>query len=267
MIPLLRLLSAVLPALLLAGCAAAPTGPAFTMRAGDRIGLLVETSDTPVHTHYQPEAGNSVRSARSYPFDWRLDAAVSETVERQLTLAGFTVVDLERRGLRHADLAGLVQQSGSQWLPAADPVVAQLREQGVRAVVLVKDARAIAERDCNGGPCQRVAEGPGLYSTSAGGVTSWRAVAAFDWHVYLLEPPGDLAAAQPLRNTLEIPSVPLFGFAQPRNPAALSEAELAPVREKVLEYVEATAEDVVLVLGGRRVVEQGASVVPVIKSR
>lgn len=260
-----RALLGLLPVLLLAGCASAPHGPAFTMQRGERIGLLVETRDTPVHTHYEAGGGASVRSARAYPYDWRLDGAVTETVRRQLTLAGFTVIDLESQGLRHADLDGLVQASGRRWQPEPGALTSGLREQGMRAVVLVRDAHTLAARDCNGGPCERIAEGPGIYSNSIEGVTSWRAVAGFNWNVFLLDPPGDLAVAQPLRSTLAMPAVELFGQPRPADPSALTEAELAPVRERVLDYVEATAEDVVLVLGGARVVEREAVPGPVLE--
>jgi len=252
MMPLLRLL----PILVLAGCAAAPPGPAFTLHPGDRVGLLVETADTPVHTHYQSDGAGATRTASAYPYPWQLDSAVTSTVQHELALAGFNVIDLEALGMRYADLDGLVAPSGGRWQPSSNPRYGQLREQGVRAVVLVRDARTLAVRDCNGGPCERIAEGPGLYSSSVNGVTAWRAVAGFQWHVYLLDPPGDLAAAPPLRQGLAAPSVPLLGFAHPANPAQPTEAGMVAVRDKVLEYVEAIAEDAVLALSGRRVVEQ-----------
>lgn len=249
------LLARFLPALMLAGCAAAPVGPAFTLHPGDRVGMLVDTADTPVHTHFQSDGANVVRSASAYPVDWQLDAAVSTIVQRELMQAGFSVIDLEAQGFRHADLAGLVTPAGGQWQAASDAVYAGLREQGVRAVVLVRDARTLAARDCNGGPCDRVAEGPGLYSSTVNGVTTWRAVSGFEWRVLLLDPPGDLAVAPPLRESLRTPSVELLGFARPAA-GAPTEAELMRVRDKVLEYVEATAEDAVLALGRGRVVEQ-----------
>ncbi|HEY8609017.1 MAG TPA: hypothetical protein VIM12_18025 [Noviherbaspirillum sp.] len=246
----------LLPMLLLAACAGTREGPPFTMHPGDRIGLLVETTDAPVHTHYHTDAGATVRSAHAYPYAWQLDAAVTEVIRRQLTVAGFTVVDLEAQGMRHGELDGVVAPSGSQWAPPAGPIAEQLRQQGVRAVVLVRDARTLAALDCADGPCdEHLAEGPGLYSRSVGNATSFRAVAGFDWHVYLLDPPGDLGAAQPLRSTLRMPAAELHGFRRPANLYAMTETELAPVRKRLLEYVEATAEDVVGMLGGRRVVE------------
>lgn len=254
MTPLLRLF----PALVLAGCATAPAGPAFTLHSGDRVGMLVETSDVPVHTHYQSDGGSAVRSARAYPYSWQLDSAVGATVLRELTQAGFNVVDLETQGLRHADLAGLVTPGGRQWQAASDPLYARLREQGVRAVVLVRDARTLAVRDCIGGPCERIAEGPGLYSSNINGVTTWRAVSGFEWRVFLLDPPGDLAASPSLRASLRMPSMELLGAARPPEGAPPTETELMLARERVLDYVEATAEDAVLALGGRRVVEHGA---------
>lgn len=256
--PLLRLI----PALMLAGCAAAPAGPPFTLHPGDRVGLLVEAGDMPVHTHYESDGRSAGRIARAYPYDWQLDSAVAATVQRELTQAGFSVVDLESQGLRHDDLAGLIGPAGRQWQPSAGPLYEGLRAQGVRAVVLVKDARTLAVQDCSGGPCDRVAEGPGVYSSSTNGVTSWRAVSGFQWNVFLLDPPGDLATASPLRETLRAPSVPLFGAVRPGQGAAPTEAELMAVRDKVLECVEATAEDVVLALGGRRTVTQAAAPVP-----
>lgn len=248
----------LLPALMLAGCAAAPVGPAFTLHSGDHIGMLVDTVNTPVHTHYQSDGSTVVRTAHGYSYDWQLDPAVTAIVQRELTQAGFSVIDLEAQGLRHADLAGLVTPAGRQWQPASDGLYARLREQGVRAVVLIRDARTVAAHDCHGGPCERVADGPGLYSSSVNGVTTWRAVSGFEWRVLLLDPPGDLAVAPPLRDSLRTPSVPLLGFAHPTGLQPPTETELMPVRNRVLEYVEATAEDVVLALGGRRVVEQQA---------
>lgn len=246
--PLLRFF----PALMLAGCAAAPTGPAFTLHTGDRVGLLVQTADAPLHTHYESDGRSAERTALAYPWDWQLDSAVTATVRQELTQAGFSVVDLESQGLRHEDLSGLVSAAGRQWQASDGPLYAGLREQGVRAVVLVRDARTMVAGDCSAGPCAPVAEGAGFYSSRVNGVTNWRAVAGYQWQVILLDPPGDLASAPPLRETLRAPSVPLLGSARPADPMAPTEAELMSVRDKILAYVEATAEDVVLALGGRR---------------
>lgn len=247
-----RRIACLLPVLALAACATQTPGPTFSLHPGERIGVLVETADRPVHTHYEAVGSNSVRSATVYPYDWGLDAAVAEILQRKLKQGGLNVTDLESQGLRYVDLAGLLGADSAGQVPA-EPLRARLREQGVRAVVLVRDARVLANRSCTDGPCERIAEGPGVYSSSANGVTSWRSVAGFEWHVLLLDPPGDLATAPPLRESLLMPSELLLGSARPHG---TSEADLLPVRQKVLEYVAAVSEDVVIALSGRRPVRQ-----------
>jgi hypothetical protein len=258
---LLKFAARLLPvAVLLAGCASAPPGPQFEIRQGERIGLLVEVDDTPVHTHYGPDG--SGRFVRGYPYPWQLDASVTELLRRQLTAAGFSTVDLGAQGMRYANLDRLIVQSGRQWVAAADGMAERLRRQGIRAVVLVKSAPTPAAHDCADGPCRaHDADGPGLYSRTNADITTYYAVAAFSWHVYLLDPPADLATAEPLRTTLQTPSVALLGLPPPADLKALSAAELEPVRDKVLEYTEAEAEDVVRALGGPRVLEKQAKLI------
>lgn len=226
--------------LVLAGCAATPPVPTFETKRGDRVGLLVEIGEGPLHTHVGTTVFNNFE--KKYPHQWNLDAAVTDVLRKSLSSAGFAVVDLESEGVHYADVVPLVVADGEKWklAPGKESLVRELIDRkNLRAAVVLKETRVMTALECSGGPCsERYANASGMYTRSFLGATRYNAVAAFSVSVYVLDPPTDLAKVDPLRTMMRIPAVPLGNYPKPVNFDNITEAEFGPVRDAIVRFTE-----------------------------
>ena len=232
--------------LVLAGCATSPPIPSFEIQRGDRVGVLVDIGDGPVHTHIGTTAFNNFE--KKYPYQWRLDTTVAEVLGHSLAKSGLTVVDLEKEGVGYSDVTPLVVGDGEKWkvAPGKENTVQELaNRKGLKAVAVIKEARVMTALECAGGPCsERYANASGLYTRSFLGVTRYHAVAAFALNVYVLNPPADISRADPLRTMMRMPAIALGNYPAPRNFEQITEAEFLPVREAILKFSEQMAAEI-----------------------
>jgi len=234
----------------IAGCATAPPLPKIESSRGDRIGLLVEAGDSPSHMHIGTTIFNNF--TKKYPYNWNLSADITRTIEQSVRGAGFTVVDLRQEGINYAEISDLIQPSGEKWQIAfgKEEIIYRLREQlQLKALLVVKETRVMAALECMGGPCsERYADSSGLYTRSFLNLTSYNAVAAYQWNVFVLDPVADAAKVDPLSSMLRIPAIFLSGFKDPADFKNLTETEFAPVRKAILRFVELTSNEAVKAL-------------------
>src|SRR5690606_23527053 len=167
-----------------------------------------------------------------------------------------TAIDLRREGLTYVELSDLILPTGESWQAAPDKaeIIRRLRRDlKLKALLIAKEAPALASIECSGGPCsERYVAGPGLYSRSFLGLSNYYAVAAYSWNVFILDPVADAAKADPLRSMLGIPATRLTGFKHPVEFKSVTEAEFAPVREAILELTESASNEAVKVLNVRQ---------------
>lgn len=224
----------------LAGCAVFPPLPTIVTARGDRIGVFVESGDTPLHTHIGTTVFNNFE--KKYDYNWNLKTEITNIVQRSITSAGFIPIDLQAQGIRYSDVQGLIRPAGGKWeVPKdKDEALRRLRSDlRLKALVVLKEARVMTARECTGGPCsERYADGSGLYTRSFLNMTSYSAVAAYQWNVFVLDSPADTVLAEPLWSIVKMPSARILEFKSPANFDNLTEAEFAPVREAVLSFVE-----------------------------
>lgn len=229
---------------LLSGCATSPpSAPSVELKRGDRVGILVESSDNLTHTHVGTTVFNNFSTR--YPYDMALKSKVYQTVENAVRAAGLQAVNLSDAGVRSVDLSGLIELSGNEWKtgPGKEDALIRLKNDlNLRAVLTIRTARALAMVECSGGPCNfRYVNEPGLFTRSVFGPTRYFAVAAYQWNLYSLDPVADLARVKPLVDTVYLPSTPLRGFKDPADFKKLTADELVPVLEGILESVQTAA--------------------------
>lgn len=240
----LLLLACIALTTLLSGCATSPPPtPAIELKRGDRVGILVETSDTLTHTHIGTTVFNNFSTP--YPYDMALKSKVHQIVEQAFKSAGLQAVNLSDAGVRSVDLAGLVELSGNQWRTGQgkEATLTRLKNDlNLKAVLTIRTERALAMVECTGGPCNfRFVNAPGLFTRSLFGPTRYFAVAAYQWNLYALDPVVDLARVKPLVDTVYMPSTELRGFTDPVDFKKLTAEELIPVRDGILESVQTAA--------------------------
>ena len=220
--------------------------PAFASKRGDRIGVLVEGGNTPLHTHVGTTVFNNFK--KPYPYQWKLNEGVTEVVSKALAASGFIPVNLAGTGLRFHDLSGLIVADNDKWRvgPGKEALLDRLRkEHGLKGVILLQEARVLAALECYGGPCaERYADGPGLYTRGFLGSMMYMAVAAHQWNVFVLDSLSDLARSGAMRKKtgVSMPVIRMRGFA-PASYQDLTEAEFGQVRSEILRFAESAASE------------------------
>lgn len=235
--------------LLLSGCATTMQKAEFKskIKPGEQIGILIETSDQPIHNHIGTLVFNNF--VKTYPYPWALQSSMTTSFSKPLTDAGYKVVDLRAAGFDAANLSGLLEEKNGNWVVAKDKeaIVAKLRDTlNLKMVVVAKQSRSLASLECSGGPCSsRYIDASGLFTRSIFGIDAYFAVAALSWNIYTFSPYEDVAEIPPFKEMLWRPSSIMRGFKTPANFKELSEAELAPVREVVLSLVSRVGDEIV----------------------
>lgn len=205
-----------------------------------------------MHTHIGTTVFNNF--SKSYPYRWGLDSAVAQELTQSLTGAGFEVVDLEKEGVRFSDVSPLAEAEGGTWriVPGKESRVPDWKRQGLRAIVVVKEGEVMADIECLGGPCsERDMYASGLFTRSFFGATRYKAVAAFQLNLVLLDPVADLAKAGALNELMMFPAVPMSRDFSLENFSQASEADLAPVRAAVLAFSKKMGDAIVKTLALR----------------
>jgi hypothetical protein len=238
--------------LALAGCATrAPPLPPLHDTAGDRVGVLVELPETPLHTHIGTTVFNNFE--KNYPYRWQLAADLRTAIERELAHAGFEPVDLAAAGVSATQLQGLVEVRDGAWALGTDTAAFArdlARDRKLKAVVLVRDEAVMAMMQCSGGPCSFfTARAPGLFTRSFLGLNTYLAVAALHWNAYHLDPPADLAAVGPLAERLRRPVTRLSDY-QPAELGSLTEADFVPVHDAIVQFAAGIASELAAELHG-----------------
>jgi hypothetical protein len=225
--------------IILLGCATSPPLPKIETTRGDRIGIVVNIGNSPSHMHL----GILNNFTQQYSYNWNLNAEVSRTVEQTVRNAGFTPVDLPAERISYSDVSRLILPVGDTWQLATghEKMLRRLRDDlRLKAIIVLTKARVFLENRCYGTHCIDIyAEASGLYSDSLLFWTLYKAVTAFEWNVFVLDPLADTAKADTLSHYLYVNhSVYLPGFKDPADFNNLTAAEFAPVKAAILKSTE-----------------------------
>ncbi|MBC7501605.1 MAG: hypothetical protein H7315_14075 [Herminiimonas sp.] len=230
--------------ILMTGCATAPVPvPSFAISPGSKVGLLVSLPSSPVHLHIGTTVFNNF--TKPYELPETLDASATNRITTRLRENGFQPVDLKPLGWKISDVNALAKSDGQHWVANPDQLTQLNRlrnELGLRAIVVMTEARVSADLGCAGGPCSdRQMERSGLFSLSFLNISRFRAVAAMEMKVFILDPAVELSSAQPLKSQLELRVLPLAGFKEPADYKNLTPAEFAPVVNWIHGFIDEAA--------------------------
>lgn len=190
----------------LAGCSTTPPVPAGSLVLGDRVGVLVQSSDHPAHSHLGIMVFGNF--AKTYPYQWHVGPKVFDALDKTIRARGLATVDLAKENVRLDEATGLVQIQDKKWVvtPGKEAAFHHLRDDlKLKAVVVLRPARVMAMSQCTQFGCTEFyIDGPGVFSRAFG--TNLSAVAGFRWSVVNLDDVVDLALAPPLKGELSKPT-------------------------------------------------------------
>ncbi|MDZ4360059.1 MAG: hypothetical protein U1B84_27200 [Variovorax sp.] len=235
-----RRLLALFMALALTGCMTPPPLPpnGGKLAKGAKVGLLVRMHASAEHMHVGTTVFNNFSTP--YPFPWNPTAKVYEAFTSELEKAGFQVVRLTSFATTSVNALAVFQHD--QWIanPAQAWAARKLKDDQIAAVVLVEATRTQARLECTGGPCgESFMQNSGLFTRGMLASTRYFAVPAFEAKVFVMDPPLNLAAYEPMLSQQRQRVRQLKDFEEPRDLKRLSTAELAPVASAIDGYVRA----------------------------
>lgn len=188
------------------GCSTTPPVPAGSLTTGDRVGVLVQSSDHPLHVHVGFLVFGNFN--KSYPYTWHVGGKVFDALDKTVRASGLATVDLAKQGLAPADLQGVVQIQDKQWVVAPNKAALfqHLRDDlKLKALVVLTPSRVMAIQQCTQFGCTEFfIDGPGIASRPF--ATFLTAVAGYKWSVVNLVDVADLALASPISSDLRIPT-------------------------------------------------------------
>lgn len=184
----------------LVGCASPkkiePTKPLAT---GDRVGLVVYASPSPVQHHRGTYVVSNFERHHT-AINWQLREGIFETVSEKLAAKGLQVIDLNAHHLNAFDVRNLLSldEDTGNWAVSAGKraIVAKLKnELNLKAVVTIAEepTAVLALRN-------RITSGSGVHSLVTWPLNpSYLPLAPLWWYVYMLDPLQELGTANPSR--------------------------------------------------------------------
>ena len=225
----------------LTACATSPVPETISVNDGKKIGILVDASDFPTHTHLSI-------SVLSRPFvkdlkvDWQIEEAIIQTLRDEIEgNTQFEVVNLRSLGINSTNDADIVRTKfGSKKLN--NEVANNLKSQGVSVVVNIAERPTQASEYC---PFETPSNCVALYSQGYGVVSQGHALgdnfyasASFKTQIESTNPPAMLNYERGLRgiNSYFSTNRQLRYNEVPRSPKRITDEELEPFKREVLQH-------------------------------
>lgn len=234
----------LLVSLVLTGCAFNPPTPdSIPSKNGKKVAVLVDASQFPTHTHF----GTSF----SWPFvdklkvDWEIEEAIIQTIRDQIEPnTEFEVVNLRTLGIKNSKDADFVRAKKGVWAFHQDKAeqAKLLKEQDVNLVINIAEQETVATTYC---PIERRNYCFSRYSKGYGLVSEpnilgdiYYASASFGTQVETLNPPSNLTKTVKFRgiNSRFKTNILLDSRDRPRGLKRITEAELEPVKQEILNH-------------------------------
>ena len=233
--------------LLASGCASVyvPPMPEYSLPENSKLGLLVTVGEHPKHSHVGTTIFNNF--VKEYEYDWDMEEAVFQIYKEEIeSTTGFSVVNLRDHGIAESSDLNFVDIKNKQWAENdANKVLRQtLIEKGIYAVVSISEAPTLASLECsNYGCAQQYSDGYGLFTRSIFGMDRYVASASFNISTEIIRPLIDIGAQEDMREVTHFANKnkTIADFSDPADFKNITEDELAPAKEGILEFIKSLA--------------------------
>lgn len=239
-------------AVMLSACAALPEVPPIERGSIERVGIYVSEIGQPKQTHIGTTIFNN--NVKEYALQWDLREEFRNTIAGVLEEAGFKVVDLVSAGYSSGDLSvARIAEDGGGHAPENEQTRARLREDGVDAVVIIREQeRVLALLSCAQFGCtEHWAEGYGLLTRSFLGIGHARVVFAFDFEADVVDPPASVSDSAEMEEFQGWQSKTLLLEPRPDDLKDVEQASWESVRQHLNNMLSERVERVAAVLSGQ----------------
>ena len=219
-----------------------------------KVGVLVSAKKFPTHTHIGTTKFNNF--TKEYSYDWQLNNTLYSTFKKAIEQNGrFTAVDISSM-VDDAGALDFVMGEGNNgaFNDKQNTLRKSLLDKGIATVIIVEEAPTVAITECGTYGCsEHQSKGFGLFTRSFLGTDHYIASASFNVSIERLDEPVDILTLPVFTEFQDdaLKNERVEDFTPPDNFDEISEQELAPIKNTIVNYFDRLATAVGKYLSGQ----------------
>ena len=219
-----------------------------------KVGVLVSAKKFPTHTHIGTTKFNNF--TKEYSYDWQLNNTLYSTFKKAIEQnSRFTAVDISSM-VDDAGALDFVMGEGNNgaFNDKQNTLRKSLLDKGIATVIIVEEAPTVAITECGTYGCsEHQSKGFGLFTRSFLGTDHYIASASFNVNVERLDKPVDVLTLPTFTEFQDdaLKNERVEDFTPPDNFDEITEQELAPIKNTIINYFDRLATAVGKYLSGQ----------------
>lgn len=219
-----------------------------------KVGVLVSAKKFPTHTHIGTTKFNNF--TKEYSYDWQLNNTLYSTFKKAIEQnSRFTAVDISSM-VDDAGALDFVMGEGNNgsFNDKQNTLRKSLLDKGIATVIIVEEAPTVAITECGTYGCsEHQSKGFGLFSRSFLGTDHYIASASFNVSIERLDEPVDILTLPVFTEFQDdaLKNERVEDFTPPDNFDEITEQELAPIKNTIVNYFDRLATAVGKYLSGQ----------------
>nr|WP_283625711.1 hypothetical protein [Alteromonas macleodii] len=219
-----------------------------------KVGVLVSAKKFPTHTHIGTTKFNNF--TKEYSYDWQLNNTLYSTFKKAIEQnSRFTAVDISSM-VDDAGALDFVMGEGNNgaFNDNQNTLRKSLLDKGIATVIIVEEAPTVAITECGTYGCsEHQSKGFGLFTRSFLGTDHYIASASFNVSIERLDKPVDILTLPVFTEFQDdaLKNERVEDFTPPDNFDEITEQELAPIKNTIVNYFDRLATAVGKYLSGQ----------------
>ena len=219
-----------------------------------KVGVLVSAKKFPTHTHIGTTKFNNF--TKEYSYDWQLNNTLYSTFKKAIEQnSRFTAVDISSM-VDDAGALDFVMGEGNNgaFNDKQNTLRKSLLDKGIATVIIVEEAPTVAITECGTYGCsEHQSKGFGLFTRSFLGTDHYIASASFNVSIERLDKPVDILTLPVFTEFQDdaLKNERVEDFTPPDNFDEITEQELAPIKNTIINYFDRLATAVGKYLSGQ----------------
>ena len=219
-----------------------------------KVGVWVSAKKFPTHTHIGTTKFNNF--TKEYSYDWQLNNTLYSTFKKAIEQNGrFTAVDISSL-VDDAGALDFVMGEGNNgaFNDKQNTLRKSLLDKGIATVIIVEEAPTVAITECGTYGCsEHQSKGFGLFTRSFLGTDHYIASASFNVSIERLDKPVDILTLPVFTEFQDdaLKNERVEDFTPPDNFDEITEQELAPIKNTIVNYFDRLATAVGKYLSGQ----------------
>ena len=219
-----------------------------------KVGVLVSAKKFPTHTHIGTTKFNNF--TKEYSYDWQLNNTLYSTFKKAIEQnSRFTAVDISSM-VDDAGALDFVMGEGNNgaFNDNQNTLRKSLLDKGIATVIIVEEAPTVAITECGTYGCsEHQSKGFGLFTRSFLGTDHYIASASFNVSIERLDEPVDILTLPVFTEFQDdaLKNERVEDFTPPDNFDEITEQELAPIKNTIVNYFDRLATAVGKYLSGQ----------------